>query len=134
MSKEKRKLALRLVEHVDNWIQRNGELDVDAAAEELTYLIPSTRAEAEAEFEELFHVHAEPSQFAQLREALNLNDCAMTDVLKTATEVVLHLNKVRQTPYNTGSLALKSTCNSWLDYIRYLLQEAHEYYIGGAYD
>ncbi len=130
---EKRKLALRLVEHIDSWIQRNGELDVDAAAKDLAVLIPSTRAEAEAEFEELLQdtstINKNPSAFTQLREALGLKDCSMDVVLKSATQCVLHLDEIRQTPYDAGLFAIKDTCNSWHDYIRYLLQEAHQYYV-----
>ncbi len=59
---------------------------------------------------------------------------SMTLILQEAIIVAHHSNEVRKTPYNAGSLALKSTCNSWLDYIRYLLQEAHEYYVGGTND
>ncbi len=127
MSKEQRKLALRLVEHIDAWIQTNGELDVDAAAEDLAHLIPSTRAEAEEMFQD------ESRQFAQLRGALNLEGHRVNDVLKSAIGIVLHFNEIRRTPYNVGMLNNhdKDT-GRWHNYIRQLLNNAHEYYTGGT--
>ena len=133
---QRRKLALRLVEYIDSWIQRNGDLDVDAAAKELACLIPSTRIELEEEFEELLQdtsdVNNNPGTFAQLSEALGLEDCSIVSVLKSATEVVQHNNEVSKNPYDAGLFKCHGIdTGRWHDYIRYLLTEAHDYYTGG---
>ncbi len=136
MSEEKRKLALRLVEHIDNWIQQNGELNVDAAAKDLAVLIPSTRAEAEAEFVDSSYMDMKPDQFAQLCVALGLEGCHITTVLKSATQCVLHLDEIRRTPYNAGLLSTYwgGDVKWWHDYICHILDNAHEYYVGGTND
>lgn len=99
----RRRLAFRIAEAVRDYLRPHDEgYDLDEATDLIAILIPSTRAEAEADAEELARQCGDhrpgpqkPSMFARLRELLQLEaGVSIAGTLDSAVNEILRLRAI----------------------------------------
>ena len=104
----RRRLAFRIAETVRDYLRPHDEgYDLDEATDLIAHLIPSTRAEAEADAEELERQCGEPrsgpqkpSMFSRLREVLQLEaGVSIAGTLDSAVNEILRLREKLDTSH-----------------------------------